>query len=87
MPQPEGKEEASKDEEGDAPGHRNCMRAFEPTREHHEKSLPKDGANAIEGGTDADVQALVVCRETEDIEAVSSDVMCGAGKGQNPEEC
>ena len=86
MPQPEGEEGACKDEEGDAPGHGNGLGLLQPAGKHDEETLSDDVADAIEGAADTYVEALVVGAEAKDVEAVGSDVVGGAGEGENPEE-
>ena len=86
MPQPQRQEETGEDEEGDTPSHRNGLRTFEPAGKHHQESLAEDISDAIERGTDAYIQALVVSVEAKDVKTVGSDILCGTGEGQDPEE-
>ena len=87
MPQPEGDEETGHTIEGDTPGVLDITGDhLKVASQHHEQSLPENGGNAIEGGTDAYEVSLVVLLQSQHIEAVGSNVVGSAREGHQPEE-
>ena len=85
--EPEGDNHSGKDEERDAPGVADASGRFlEQSGQHDEQSLSGNGGEAVERTPDAHEQGLLVGGESEHVEPVGGDVVCGRAERHEPED-